>query len=1064
MGKSEEKTGHEELHRAPTVADENLSHSDSPVPESSPEPLPFTLIHVGDVILDTYKVLEAPIESVMGRIIRVRHTGWDVDLMIKQPRADAFQSQTNKNRFISEAEIWVNLGLHPHIASCYYVRDINGLPSIFLESMDGGDLREWIRRTHKDLPKDEAGQKRLLERILDIAIQTARGLDYAHANGVLHRDIKPDNILLRAGGDVKIADFGISASFTPADTATGHTISGTRRYCSPEQLQGRPATREMDIYSFAIVVLELFMGDISWMVGSAASIDLENCLANDLRLAMPDALKDILRDCLNQAPEKRPSGFSEVESRLLVIYQDAMAVPYPRERAKAAADSADSLNNRALSYLDLGEPEEAERCWEEALYINPGHAESLFNQALFLWRDGRADDLMALQALDRITDGEKASYHQGMIHLERGAPQKARDYLKKAQTLSDDETAYQEVLSQAQTLYGEMEIPVEKMEYEYSVSVYKDHKDRSDFSALIHLKIFQAGNLPKAIQKKIYAIFPNFDLYAEIPNSNMLLLSGWGSSVVRLFDPGPQRILRSFVPPKIDGEQMTEAADFYMDRNLIKTSCYYHDAYANGQAKWNNLIFELPSFQWCCNWQLCRFHQTSLALRHEKEFRAKMKEAEVSLQNNRIGEALEILQSARLMPAFRRRDVWIKLYRQTTKYCRKLRLLGFYQSPKFQDGEDGVDRKTSYFEISPDGKRIYACRNYGATAGLFGHLEKGDLRILDAETGRLLRTIETFGGAFALNPAGDKLAFRREGRLVVLNLLNNEEISVELVKSVNHRWPAITFHPSGRYLVADGCVFSADNLRETNAGVIEASKYIVFSPDGKTVAANVYDKSNHKQIIRVTDFVSGMEIGHYSATESWNPCFAPDGKFIVVDAYSPGFFSAENTQSEAEMVTCCTADGAFILAGSTDGVGTVGIHLKVYDRCAPAHVVYSRTFSDFFGIGDVLRFSSDDSFAVSSGGRLVRWNFNWEYEFPGWHDWDEGARPYLDIFLSLHPNWTDEDFNSILIPDLQNRGYGWLRPEGVRAQLDELRRAQRARNGNWLTRAWGALSRRMTMR
>ena len=58
-----------------------------------------------------------------------------------------------------------------------------------------------------------------------------------------------------------------------------------------------------------------------------------------------------------------------------------------------------------------------------------------------------------------------------------------------------------------------------------------------------------------------------------------------------------------------------------------------------------------------------------------------------------------------------------------------------------------------------------------------------------------------------------------------------------------------------------------------------------------------------------------------------------------------------------------------------------------------------------------------------------------ELHFPGWHDWDEGARPFLNIFLKLHPNWTDEDFNNILIPDLQNRGYGWLLPEGVRKEL-----------------------------
>jgi hypothetical protein len=58
--------------------------------------------------------------------------------------------------------------------------------------------------------------------------------------------------------------------------------------------------------------------------------------------------------------------------------------------------------------------------------------------------------------------------------------------------------------------------------------------------------------------------------------------------------------------------------------------------------------------------------------------------------------------------------------------------------------------------------------------------------------------------------------------------------------------------------------------------------------------------------------------------------------------------------------------------------------------------------------------------------------------FPGWQDWDKGARPYLDIFLALYPKWTMKDFGGILLPDLRNRGYGWLRPEGIQAMLEVL--------------------------
>ena len=70
-------------------------------------------------------------------------------------------------------------------------------------------------------------------------------------------------------------------------------------------------------------------------------------------------------------------------------------------------------------------------------------------------------------------------------------------------------------------------------------------------------------------------------------------------------------------------------------------------------------------------------------------------------------------------------------------------------------------------------------------------------------------------------------------------------------------------------------------------------------------------------------------------------------------------------------------------------------------------------------------------------GTLSCWRLDWEYEFPGWADWDDGALPYAQTFLALHPDYTAADFENF-ITELQNRGYGWLRPEGAQAKLDEI--------------------------
>ena len=117
-----------------------------------------------------------------------------------------FDTIEEKEEFIEECQHWIDLGLHPNVVTCYYVRDIGGVPSIFSEWMDGGSLKDRIR----DGSLYEGTEREIQARILDIAIQAARGLRYSHENGLVHQDIKPGNILLSKEWDAKIADFGLA--------------------------------------------------------------------------------------------------------------------------------------------------------------------------------------------------------------------------------------------------------------------------------------------------------------------------------------------------------------------------------------------------------------------------------------------------------------------------------------------------------------------------------------------------------------------------------------------------------------------------------------------------------------------------------------------------------------------------------------------------------------------------------------------------------------------------------------------------------------------------------------
>jgi len=126
--------------------------------------------NVGDVILDLYKVkmlneeLGIPYaQGGFGRVYRVHHTGWNIDIAVKTPLQGKFETDDDKNTFTHECETWITLGLHPNIVSCHYVRDLGGIPRIFAEYVEGGSLEDWIE--NRTLYRD--GSDKALERVIE---------------------------------------------------------------------------------------------------------------------------------------------------------------------------------------------------------------------------------------------------------------------------------------------------------------------------------------------------------------------------------------------------------------------------------------------------------------------------------------------------------------------------------------------------------------------------------------------------------------------------------------------------------------------------------------------------------------------------------------------------------------------------------------------------------------------------------------------------------------------------------------------------------------------------------
>ena len=412
-------------------------------------------ISKGTPILDTYEVETDAIKGGMGSVWKVRHKGWNTDLAMKRPQPKFFAegSEKRKENFVHECEAWINLGLHPNIVSCYYVREISGVPTIFSEWMENGSLKNRIddgTLYEVSEEKEESPEERqgiIQERLLDIAIQFARGLHYAHESEdhLIHQDVKPDNLLLTKDWQAKVADFGLArartqmlsgASESPetgngsapeSDDTSGATHMAptggyTPAYCSFEQTAGKALSRRTDIYSWAVSVLEMYLGKRLWKRGTEAGRNCAEYFAQ-CRISMPEPVQVLVTQCLAEDPEKRPHDFGIIEEKLKEIYRESCGGEYPRPVSEAAKDNADSLNNRALSYLDLGREEEAERLWKKSLEAMPDHLISIYNQGLYQWRKAQIDDEELIRRMAAVRqDSDKVLFTRLLAQLsgERG--------------------------------------------------------------------------------------------------------------------------------------------------------------------------------------------------------------------------------------------------------------------------------------------------------------------------------------------------------------------------------------------------------------------------------------------------------------------------------------------------------------------------------------------------------------------------------------------------------------------------------------------------------------------
>jgi eukaryotic-like serine/threonine-protein kinase len=270
---------------------------------------------VNDYVLDgRYALIERIATGGMGEVWRGADQILGRPVAIKMLAAMHAEDHQFRERFRAEARYAASLS-HPGIARVFDYGENSPLggPYLIMELVDGQPLSEILERYHRIDP----------DVVLDIVGQAARALEIAHQAGIVHRDIKPGNLLIMADGTTKITDFGIAKANSLQAvnlTATG-IVMGTALYVSPEQATGSPLTGSSDVYSLGVVAYECLAGDPPFVADQPLAIAImhKHDPVPPLPADVPRPVADLVLAMLAKSPDGRPESAQHVADRADVI-------------------------------------------------------------------------------------------------------------------------------------------------------------------------------------------------------------------------------------------------------------------------------------------------------------------------------------------------------------------------------------------------------------------------------------------------------------------------------------------------------------------------------------------------------------------------------------------------------------------------------------------------------------------------------------------------------------------------------------------------------------------------
>ena len=267
----------------------------------------------------------------MGEVFLAHDPRLDRDVALKLLPAELADERVRRERFLVEARAAAALN-HPNITTIHEIGQEAGRDYLALEYVEGRTVQELL--STRRMPRTE---------IVNIAVQLAEALEYAHGHGIVHCDIKPANVMVNALGQAKLLDFGLAriAQLRPIEGKRGDIV-GTPGAMSPEQALGQPLDARSDVFSFGSLLYEMSAGLPAFSGATAletmdAVVDAEPPALEPLRPDLPPALVAILRKTLAKDPRHRPQSMTEVlgELRRFRRHNDARTKPGLLRRAAA---------------------------------------------------------------------------------------------------------------------------------------------------------------------------------------------------------------------------------------------------------------------------------------------------------------------------------------------------------------------------------------------------------------------------------------------------------------------------------------------------------------------------------------------------------------------------------------------------------------------------------------------------------------------------------------------------------------------------------------------------------